>query len=105
MTRKRTAAVTRESAEEAVRILLRWAGDDPAREGLRDTPSRVVSAYREWFAGYGQDPAAILERTFEEVGGYAEMVLLKDIPVTSYCEHHMAAIDAVNRSWICRRRL
>jgi GTP cyclohydrolase IA len=82
-------------AEQAVRTLIRWAGDDPTREGLRATPARVVRAYEEWFAGYGQDPAAILERTFEEVGGYAEMVLLKDIPVTSYCEHHMAAIRGV----------
>jgi GTP cyclohydrolase IA len=84
--------VTREAAEEAVRTLLRWAGDDPAREGLRDTPSRVVSAYREWFAGYGADPADYLRRTFEEVGGYDEMVVLRDISFESHCEHHMAPI-------------
>jgi len=86
---------TRAEAEAAVRTLIRWAGDDPRREGLRDTPARVAKAYREWFAGYGEDPLAILERTFEETGGYADMVLLKDIPVTSFCEHHMAAIRGV----------
>jgi len=84
--------VTREAAEEAVRTLLRWAGDDPAREGLRDTPARVVSAYREWFSGYGSDPADYLRRTFEEVGGYDEMVVLRDIAFESHCEHHMAPI-------------
>jgi GTP cyclohydrolase I len=84
--------VTREAAEEAVRVLLRWAGDDPAREGLRDTPARVVAAYEEWFAGYGSDPADYLRRTFEEVGGYDEMVVLRDIAFESHCEHHMAPI-------------
>jgi GTP cyclohydrolase I len=84
--------VTREAAEEAVRVLLRWAGEDPAREGLRDTPSRVVSAYQEWFAGYASDPADYLRRTFEEVGGYDEMVVLRDISFESHCEHHMAPI-------------
>jgi GTP cyclohydrolase I len=92
MARKRSNPVTREAAEEAVRTLLRWAGDDPAREGLRDTPARVVSAYREWFAGYDSDPADYLRRTFEEVGGYDEMVVLRDIAFESHCEHHMAAI-------------
>ncbi|HVS77024.1 MAG TPA: GTP cyclohydrolase I FolE [Steroidobacteraceae bacterium] len=92
MPSKRTRAVTREAAEEAVRTLLRWAGDDPEREGLRDTPSRVVSAYREWFSGYGSDPADYLRRTFEEVGGYDEMVVLRDIAFESHCEHHMAPI-------------
>ncbi|HEV2442813.1 MAG TPA: GTP cyclohydrolase I FolE [Steroidobacteraceae bacterium] len=92
MPARRTRPVTREAAEEAVRTLLRWAGDDPAREGLRDTPSRVVSAYREWFAGYGADPADYLRRTFEEVGGYDEMVVLRDISFESHCEHHMAPI-------------
>ncbi|HZQ72648.1 MAG TPA: GTP cyclohydrolase I FolE [Burkholderiales bacterium] len=89
-TRKR--AVTREAAEEAVRTLLRWAGEDPRREGLRDTPARVASAYRDWFSGYDSDPADYLRRTFEEVGGYDEMVVLRDIAFESHCEHHMAPI-------------
>jgi GTP cyclohydrolase I len=79
-------------AEEAVRTLIRWAGDDPEREGLRDTPQRVVSAYREFFAGYETDPRAILERTFAEVDGYDEIVLLRDIRLESHCEHHMVPI-------------
>jgi GTP cyclohydrolase I len=83
---------SREDAEEAVRTLLRWAGDDPAREGLRDTPARVARAYEEFFAGYEVDPIALLERTFEETEGYDEIVLLRDIRVESYCEHHMAPI-------------
>jgi GTP cyclohydrolase I len=86
---------SRAAAEAAVRTLIGWAGDDPRREGLQATPGRVVRAYEEWFAGYGQDPAAILERTFGEVAGYDEMVLLRDIPVLSTCEHHMAAIRGV----------
>ena len=86
---------SRAEAEAAVRTLIGWAGDDPRREGLQATPGRVVRAYEEWFAGYGQDPAAILERTFGEVAGYDEMVLLRDIPVQSTCEHHMAAIRGV----------
>jgi GTP cyclohydrolase I len=76
-------------AEAAVRTLIEWAGDDPDREGLRDTPGRVVRAYRELFSGYGSDPREYLERTFEEVGGYDELVLLRDIRVVSFCEHHM----------------
>lgn len=83
---------TRSQAEEAVRTLIRWAGDDPAREGLKQTPARVVRAYREWFAGYAEDPEAILNRTFGEVGGYSDVVLLRDIPLESTCEHHMAPI-------------
>lgn len=83
---------SREEAEHAVETLIRWAGDDPAREGLRDTPERVAKAFREWFAGYDMDPADILARTFEEVEGYDDIVLLKDIPFTSHCEHHMATI-------------
>jgi GTP cyclohydrolase I len=83
---------TREEAEAAVRTLLRWAGDDPAREGLLDTPGRVARAYGEWFRGYGEDPHADLQRTFEEVEGYDEMVILRDIRFESYCEHHLAPI-------------
>lgn len=89
---KELARPSREEAEEAVRTLLRWAGDDPSREGLLDTPKRVVKAYGEWFRGYSEDPAKMLERTFEEVEGYDEMVVLKDIAFESYCEHHMAPI-------------
>jgi len=81
---------SRRAAEAAVRTLLRWAGDDPFREGLRDTPQRVVDAYRDWFSGYQIDPAAYLRRTFEEVGGYDEMVVLRDISFESHCEHHIA---------------
>ena len=83
---------TQTEAEAAVRTLIRWAGDDPEREGLTDTPGRVARAYREWFAGYDTDPHAYLERTFEEVDGYDEMVVLRDIRFESYCEHHMAPI-------------
>jgi GTP cyclohydrolase IA len=83
---------TRDEAEAAVRTLLRWAGDDPAREGLVDTPSRVVRAYEEFFAGYEIDPVALLERTFEETDGYDEIVLLRDIRLESHCEHHMVPI-------------
>ena len=86
---------TKEEAEEAVRTLLRWAGDDPAREGLLDTPKRVAKAYKEWFRGYGEDPAEMLQRTFGEVEGYSEMVLLRDIRYESYCEHHLAPIIGV----------
>jgi GTP cyclohydrolase I len=77
---------------EAIRTLIRWAGDDPTREGLLDTPKRVAKAWREYARGYSEDPAAHLSRTFEEVGGYDEIVLLKDIPFQSHCEHHMAPI-------------
>ena len=81
---------SREEALKAVRTLLAWAGDDPDREGLRDTPKRVVDAYGEWFDGYDADPAKELSRTFEDVQGYDDMVLLRDIEVESHCEHHMA---------------
>ena len=84
---------SRDEAEEAVRTLIRWAGEHPGREGLQDTPGRVVRAYEEWFEGYGQDPAEMLQRTFEEVGGYDEIVVLRDIPFQSCCEHRMAAIQ------------
>ncbi len=82
----------RQQVEDAVRVLLAWAGDDPAREGLRDTPKRVVRAFEEFFAGYRSDPVAILARTFEEVEGYDEMVVLRDIAFESHCEHHMVPI-------------
>jgi GTP cyclohydrolase I len=88
----RAPGVSRAQAEEAVRTLLRWAGDDPAREGLLDTPKRVVSAYADWFSGYAVDPREYMRRTFEEVEGYDEMVVLRDIAFESYCEHHMAPI-------------
>jgi GTP cyclohydrolase I len=81
--------------EAAVRVLIRWTGDNPRREGLLDTPSRVARSYREFFGGYGEDPSLILERTFEETSGYDEMVLLKDIRVESHCEHHMVPIVGV----------
>ena len=80
---------SREEAEAAVRVLLRWAGDDPSREGLRDTPKRVVKAYEELFSGYQQDAEHVLSRVFEEVHGYDDMVLVRGIPFTSHCEHHM----------------
>jgi len=83
---------SRVEAEDAVRTLLRWAGDDPSREGLLDTPARVVRSYEEFFSGYGVDPEELLKRTFEETDGYDEMVLLKDIRFESHCEHHMAPI-------------
>jgi GTP cyclohydrolase IA len=83
---------SRSEAEEAVRVLLRWAGDDPSREGLRGTPARVARAYEEWFGGYRQDPGEYLSRTFEEVAGYDEIVALRDIPFESHCEHHLAPI-------------
>jgi GTP cyclohydrolase I len=81
-----------EEVQEAIRTLIRWAGDDPMREGLMDTPSRVARAWKEYCVGYTEDPAVHLSRVFEEVGGYDEIVLLKDIPFQSHCEHHMAPI-------------
>jgi len=84
--------VSRRAAEEAVRTLLRWAGEDPAREGLRETPKRVVNAYADWFSGYAVDPREYMRRTFEEVDGYDELVVLRDIAFESHCEHHMAPI-------------
>ena len=83
---------SREEAEAAVRTLLRWTGDDPAREGLVDTPARVVRAYEEFFAGYATDPVELLARSFEETDGYDEMVVLRDIRLESHCEHHMVPI-------------
>jgi GTP cyclohydrolase I len=81
-----------DEVQEAIRTLIRWAGDDPTREGLLDTPSRVARAWKEYCVGYTEDPAIHLSRVFEEVGGYDEIVLLKDIPFQSHCEHHMAPI-------------
>jgi GTP cyclohydrolase I len=83
------ARPSREEAEEAVRTLLRWAGENPSREGLLETPKRVVKAYGEFFHGYNEDPAAVLDRVFEEVAGYDDMVLVRDIHFSSHCEHHM----------------
>ncbi|MET0533720.1 MAG: GTP cyclohydrolase I FolE [Steroidobacter sp.] len=85
-------SVSQQEAQQAVEVLLRWAGEDPKREGLRDTPTRVVRAYRDWFSGYLSDPADYLRRTFEEVEGYDEMIVLRDIEFESHCEHHMAPI-------------
>src|SRR5215472_3846874 len=89
---KRVKRPSRAEAEQAVRTLIRWAGDDPDREGLIETPARVARAYEEWFAGYGEEPEELLQRTFEEVAGYDEMVLLRGIRFESHCEHHMAPI-------------
>ncbi len=85
-------SVTQAEAEDAVRTLLRWSGEDPAREGLLDTPKRVVKAYSDWFSGYKDDPRDYLQRTFEQVCGYDEMIVLRDISFESHCEHHMAPI-------------
>jgi GTP cyclohydrolase I len=99
LARKAPAAATRPAqpklparaeAEAAVRVLIAWAGDDPAREGLRDTPRRVTEAFEEYFSGYRQDPAEVLSKTFAETGGYDDLVMLRDIRVESHCEHHMA---------------
>ncbi len=93
-------------AEEAVRTLIRWAGDDPAREGLADTPMRVARAYQEWYGGYEVDPTEFLDRCFEEIAGYDEMVLLRDIRFTSHCEHHMAPITGrVHIGYLPHRRV
>ncbi len=86
---------SRKQAEEAVRTLLLWAGEDPKREGLLDTPARVARAYEDWFSGYKQNPVSYLKRTFEEVEGYDEMIVLRDIHFESHCEHHMAPIIGV----------
>ncbi len=83
---------SRKEAEDAVHTLLRWAGEDPSREALTDTPKRVAQAYEDWFSGYREDPVKYLERTFEEVDGYDEMIVLRDITFESHCEHHMAPI-------------
>ncbi len=96
----------REEAEDAVRTLIRWAGDDPGREGLLGTPQRVTKSYQEYFAGYDIDPMELLQRTFEEVDGYDEMVLLRDIPFESHCEHHLAPIiGKAHVAYMPRRRV
>jgi len=89
---KNHSTVTKAEAEDAVRTLLRWAGEDPSREGLLETPKRVAEAYGDWFSGYAIDPRDYLQRTFEEMAGYDEMVVLRDIEFESHCEHHMAPI-------------
>ena len=91
-TKNPTSKPTRKEAEDAVRTLISWAGDDPAREGLIETPKRVVKSYEEFYAGYDQDPAEILSKVFEEIEGYDEIVLVKDILLESHCEHHMVPI-------------
>lgn len=97
---------TREEAEKAVEVLLRWTGDDPAREGLLDTPRRVVSAFEQYFSGYDIDPADFLSRTFEEVDGYDEMVVLRDIRLESHCEHHLAPfIGRAHVAYLPNRRV
>ena len=97
---------SRTEAEDAVRTLIRWAGDNPKREGLRTTPARVVRAYEEWFSGYDDDPRIYLQRTFEEVAGYDEMVLLRNIRFESHCEHHMAPIiGRVHIGYLPRNRV
>jgi len=92
VTKLKSPSPSIEEAKEAVRTLISWAGDDPEREGLLDTPDRVVKAYKQFFAGYNEDPEAILSKTFEEVEGYDEMVIVREIRVESHCEHHIAPI-------------
>jgi GTP cyclohydrolase I len=89
---------SRAEVEAAVRTIIRWTGDDPDREGLQDTPARVTRAFEEYFGGYAQDPSEFLERTFEEVGGYDEMILLRGIRFESHCEHHMAPV--IGQAWV-----
>jgi GTP cyclohydrolase I len=103
---QRAVRPSRLDAEKAVRTLIEWAGDDPDREGLLDTPARVVRAYEEWFRGYSQDPREVLQRTFEETGGYDEIVILRDIPFESHCEHHLAPIRGhVHVGYLPNRRI
>lgn len=103
---RRVRRPSRAEAEDAVRTLLAWAGDDPDREGLRDTPKRVASAYEEYFSGYGADPVEALSRTFEDVGGYDDMVMLRDIRVESHCEHHIAPfVGVAHIAYLPQRRV
>jgi len=97
-TESETVRPSRDEAEEAVRTLIRWAGDNPDRDGLHDTPARLVKSYEEFFRGYDQDPEAILKKTFEETEGYDEMIVLRGIRFESHCEHHMAPI--IGRAWV-----
>lgn len=94
----KSARPTRDEAEDAVRTLIRWAGESPSRDGLRETPARVVKAYEEYFKGYDEDPETILAKTFEEIEGYDEMIILRGIRFESHCEHHMAPI--IGRAWV-----
>jgi len=89
------SSVTQAEAEAAVRVLIQWAGDDPEREGVLDTPARVARSYKELFAGYETNPFEYLERTFQEVGGYDELIVMRDIPLVSFCEHHMLPVTGV----------
>lgn len=89
---------TRAEVEAAVKTILRWSGEDPERDGLKETPARVTKAFEEWFQGYGEDPEAILNKTFEEIEGYDEMIVLRGIRFESHCEHHMAPI--IGRAWV-----
>lgn len=103
---RRVRRPSRAEVEDAVRTLLAWAGDDPEREGLRDTPKRVASAYEEYFSGYGADPVEALSRTFEDVGGYDDMVMLRDIRVESHCEHHIAPfVGVAHIAYLPQRRV
>jgi GTP cyclohydrolase IA len=94
----KTAKPSRTEVESAIKTIIRWAGDDPARDGLKDTPARVTRAYEEFFKGYTDDPESILKKTFEEIEGYDEMIILRGIRFESHCEHHMAPI--VGRAWV-----
>jgi GTP cyclohydrolase I len=106
MSKGRSKKPSRPEAEGAVRTLIRWAGDDPNREGLKGTPERVVRAYEEWFSGYSEDPRTYLQRTFEEVADYDEMVLLRDVRFESHCEHHIAPIiGRVHIGYLPRNRV
>ena len=89
---------TRTEVEAAFKTIIRWTGDDPSRDGLLETPARITRAFEEWFSGYAEDPAAILEKTFEEIEGYDEMIVLRGIPFASHCEHHMAPI--IGKAWV-----
>lgn len=103
---KKPSRPTRAETENAVRTLIRWAGDNPNREGLAGTPARVASAYEDWFSGYNEDPRELLNRTFEETSGYDEMVLLRDITFESHCEHHLAPIiGRVHIGYLPRNRV